>query len=57
MTDSSGDVDPFEALLAELKPKVIAPMADIAVPDPEETSTILRLSIRESSFRLTGRAP
>jgi len=54
MTDSSGDVDPFEALLAELKPKVIAPMADIAVPDPEETSTILRLSIRESSFRLTG---
>ena len=59
MTGGSSDVDPFEALLAELKPEVIAPKvieptADIAVLDPEETSTILRLSIRESSFRLTG---
>lgn len=61
MTDSSGDVDPFEALLAELKPEVIAPKvieptADVAVLDPEETSTILRLSIRESLFRVTGGA-
>tara|TARA_R110000803_G_scaffold79062_1_gene144510 strand:- start:601 stop:1413 length:813 start_codon:yes stop_codon:yes gene_type:complete len=54
MTDSSGDIDPFESLLAELKPKVIEPIADIATPDSEETSAILRLSIRESSFRVLG---
>ena len=61
MTGGSSDVDPFEALLAELKPEVVAPKvieptADVAVLDPEETSTILRLSIRESLFRVTGGA-
>ncbi len=61
MTGGPSDVDPFEALLAELKPEVIAPKvieptADVAVLDPEETATILRLSIRESLFRVTGEA-
>jgi len=54
MTTSSEDIDPFEAMLAELKPKVELRTAALFDAREGAPTKALRLSIAESSFHVVG---
>lgn len=46
--------DPFDSLLSELQPKVVAPVVSSDPVEVADTSNVTRLSINENVFRLLG---